>query len=163
MAYNLTLPEHFKIVSATAGCLTTNGIVTLVNISLKNAVKAWIVAHFVRTAGAAEVIQPLLGANVTTCVTAITFNTPWWLNAAVATTDTLVRQADATAATMIVAVTSQLAVIEIDPADMAAQGVTLDCLGGTISASTSATSFVSVLYFIQERYAQSTPPTALTN
>lgn len=164
MAYNLTLPEHFKIVSGTLlGPVTTNGVVTLDNISMKNAVKVWIVAQLIHTAGAAEILQPLLGTSVAACATAITFTTPWWLNAATATNDILVRQADATAPAFTVAVTGQLMIVEIDPADAAAQGVTLDCLGATISSSATAANFVSVNYFIQERYAQSTPPSAIVD
>jgi hypothetical protein len=164
MAWNFTLPEHCKIVSGTnAGPVTTNGVVTLDSISMKNAIKVWIVAQLIHTAGAAEVITPMVGATVATAVTAITFTTPWWLNAATATTDTLVRQADAVTCAFTVAVTGQLMVIEIDPADALAQNITFDCLGGSISTSATAANFVSVNYFIQERYSQSTPPAAITD
>jgi hypothetical protein len=54
-------------------------------------------------------------------------------------------------------------VIEIDPADALAQNITFDCLGGSISTSATPNNLVSVNYFVQERYAQSTPPAAITD
>ena len=164
MAWNLTLPEHCKLVSATPlGAQTTNGAITLRPVSMKAAIKVWLVAVFQQDAAIATTIQVNAGASVTTAVTAITFLTPWWLNANVAATDTLVRQADLTIATLANTATDQMAVIEIDPADVLAQNVTFDCLSGTISASQQPTNLVGAVWVIQERFAEATPPTAITN
>jgi len=164
MAWNLSLPEHCKLVSATPlGAQTTNGAITLRPISMKNCIKVWLVAVFQQDVAIATTIQPLVGATVATAVTAITFNTPWWLNANVAATDTLVRQADLTIATLTNVATDMMVVIEIDPADVLAQNVTFDCLGGTISASQQPTNLVGAIWVIQERFGQSTPPTAITD
>jgi hypothetical protein len=164
MAWNLSLPEHCKLVSATPlGAQSTANAITLRPISMKNCIKVWLVAVFQQDVADPTTIQVNAGASVTTAVTAITFLTPWWLNANVAATDTLVRQADLTIATLANVATDQMAVIEIDPADVLAQNVTFDCLSGTISGTQQATNLVGAIWVVQERFGQSTPPTAITN
>lgn len=158
---NIYLPEHFKIVSCTpAGPVTTNGGVTFDAINMENAVMVWIVAQFAQDVAHATTIQPVLGATVAPA-TAITFNTEWWRNTNMATTDTLTAQTAGTSMACTAAATDQMIVIRIDPADCAAQGTTLTYLGGTIATSAQATNFVAAFYFIQERYPQATPPTAI--
>jgi hypothetical protein len=159
---NLSLPENFKVVSATAGCRTTNGGVTFDNISLKNAVKVWIVAHFRQAVAHATTIQPVVGATDAACTTAITFTTRWWKNADISSTDTLVAQTAATSCACDAAATDHLLVIEIDPSEVVAQNATYDWLGGTIATSAQATDFVSAVYYIQNRYQQATPPAAIS-
>ena len=51
-------------------------------------------------------------------------------------------------------------IFEIDPASF---GGSYDVLGCVISNSAQATNFVNVNVFIQERYQQATPPTAITD
>jgi len=158
---NIFLPEHFKIVSATAGCRTTNGGVTFDVIDLRNANMVWIVAHFRQAVSHATTIQPVVGISIASCATSITFSTRWWKNADVSSTDTLVAQTAATSMACTAGATDQLMVIQIDPADVVAQLSTYHCLGGTIATSAQATDFVSAVYYIQERYPQATPRTAI--
>lgn len=158
---NIYLPEHFKIVSATMGCRTTNGGVTFDVVNLENVLMAWIVAHFRQAVAHATTIQPVVGASIVGCTNAITFTTRWWMNADVATTDTLVAQTAATSCACTAAATDHLMVIQIDPADVSAQLATYSYLGGTIATSAQATDFVSAVYYLQERYPQATPPTAI--
>lgn len=158
---NIFLPEHFKIVSATAGCRTTNGGVTFDVIDLKNAVMVWLVAQFRQAVAHATTIQPVVGISIASCATAITFTCEWWKNADVSSTDTLVAQTAATSFACDAAATDHLIVARIDPADVVAQLATYHCLGGTIATSAQATDFVSAVYYIQERYPQATPPTAI--
>ena len=158
---NIFLPEHFKIVAATpAGPVTTNGGVVFDAVNMENAIMVWIVAQFHQEVAHATTIQPVLGATVAPA-TAITFTTNWWRNADMATTDTLVVQTDAVSCACTAAATDQMIVIQIDPAECAAQGTTLTYLGGTIATSAQADNYVSATYFIQERYPQATPPTAI--
>jgi len=159
---NVFLPEQFKIVSATAGCRTTNGGVTFDNICLKNAHRVWIVAHFRQAVAHATTIQPVVGATDAACTTSITFSARWWKNVDVSSTDTLVAQTAGTSMACDAAATDHLMVIEIDPSDVVAQNKTYDWLGGTIATSAQATDFVSAVYYIKERYPQATPPVAIT-
>jgi len=158
---NIDLPQNFKIVSATAGCRTTNGGVTFDVIDLTDAIKVWIVAHFRQVAGHATTIQPVTGISIASCATAITFATRWWLNVDISATDTLAAQTAATSCACNVAAADQLMVIEIDPAEITAQLGTYHCLGGTIASSGGATNFVSAVYYIQTAYPQATPATAI--
>jgi hypothetical protein len=162
MASSLSLPEDFKIVSATAGAVTANGGITCDTISLKNVHKAWIVCHFNQAVADATTVQPQAATAVApTGLTPTTYAFKWWLNGSCAATDTLVRQVDATVGTLAATIAVHMMVIEIDPSEhMATHGKTFDCLGCIIT-SAQATDFVSALYYLQYRYQAATPPTAI--
>ena len=154
------IPEQFKVVAGTAGIVTTNGGVTCDYVSLKNINMAWIVLQFYQAVGQATVVNPHRATAVAPVGSvAIAHNAPHWLNADVATSDTLVRGADGTTATLDAGQTDQLLVIQIDPAQM---GDTYDVLGCVITTSGQA-NFVSVVYYLETRYAQATPPAAITD
>ena len=153
---NICLPQDFKIVR---GCTATamNATVTLDNISAKDAQKVWCVLQFSNATGGACVVNPLLGANVTTCATAVTFNVPFWQNAATATTDTLVAQTAGTTFTTSAAATPCMVIFQIDPAEMANQGATLDCIGCTVTGGAQIADMCSAVWIVQHRYPQATP------
>jgi hypothetical protein len=158
---NIFLPEHYKIVSATSGCITTNAANTFDVISLRNANMVWIVAHFTQAVTHATTLQPVTGISFASCATAITFSADWWKNADVATTDTLVAQTAGTSFACTAGATNQLIVIQINPADIVAQLSTYAFLGCTQATSSQANNYVSALYLIEERYPQATPRTAI--
>lgn len=158
---NIFLPEHYKIVGATeAGPVTTNGGLAFDVINLEHAIMVWILAQFHQEVGHATTIVPVIGVGFA-AATPITFTTNWWRNADMATTDTLVAIADAVTCPCTAAATDQMIVIQIDPAEVVAQNVTFTHLGGTIATSAQANNFVSATYFIQTRYPQATPATAI--
>lgn len=158
----ISLPQNFKIVSGTAGCVTTNGGVTCDYVSLKNITKAWIVAHFKQAVSHATVMQPQKATAVApTGAVSITSARPCWKNADISATDTLVAATAATSLACTAGATDQLLVFEIDPALEFADSY--DVLGCTISDSSQATNYVSVLYFLQTKYQIATPPTAITD
>ena len=158
---NIFLPEHFKIISATAACRTTNGGVTFDNIQLRDAIMVWIVAHFRQAVAHATTIQPVVGPTQAACTTAITFSAEWWKNVDVSATDTLVAQTAGTSMACDAAATDHLMVIQIDPSDVVAQLSTYDWLGGTIADSQQANDFVSAVYYVQTRMPQATPRTQI--
>lgn len=152
------LPEHFKIVSGTP-VVTTNAEVTCDYVSLKNINMAWIVLSFLQAATDATIINPRRATAVAPSGSvAIAHNAPNWKNADVSLTDTLVRGADGTTVALTAGTTDQLVIIQIDPAQM---GDTYDVLGCVIDASGEGGNYVVVNYFLQTRYAQATPPTAI--
>ena len=155
--------EQYKHVVATAGIVTTNGGVTCDTVSLKNVHKAWIELVFLQAATHATVINPVVGTGVASCATAITFAAPWWKNADISATDTLVAQTAATTASCTAGVANQHIIIEIDPQAVAAQSATFTAMGCVITTSGEATNFVSVVYHLLERYPQATPPAAITD
>jgi len=157
----MTLTADYKIVDASAGCVTTNGGVTCDYVSLKNCHKAWIVASFTQAVGHATVVQPQKATAVApTGAVSITTAQEWWENEDTATSDTLVRQTAATSATVTNDIKKKQVIFEIDPASL---GATYDVMGCTISDSSQATNFVSVVYFLEMRYAQAAPPVAITD
>jgi hypothetical protein len=158
---NIYLPEQFKIVSATAGCITTNAANTFDVISLRDAQMVWLVAHFTQAVTHATTLQPVVGISFASCATAITFSCRWWKNAAVATTDTLVAQTAGTSFACSAGAVSELIIVQIDPADVVAQLSTYAYLGCTQATSSQANNYVSALWMIKERYPQATPRTAI--
>ena len=164
MASTLNFPQAYKIVTALVP-QTSNAVLTSDYISMKHAHKVFIVAHCTQAIAGTFTITPDVATAVApTGDVAATYASKWWLNADVGTTDTLVRQADAVAITITNAATNQLAVMEIDPAEqIATHGATFDCIGLVTSDSGQATDFVSVLFYIEERYPQATPPVAITD
>ena len=159
---NIFFPEHFKIVSGTQGPRTTNGGVTGENIKLRDAVMVWIVASFRQAVSHATTIQPVVGATDAACTTSITFSAEWWKNADVSSSDTLTKQTSATSMACTAGATDQLMVIKIDPQEVVNQSATYDWLGFTIATSSQASDFVDVQYYIQTRYPQATPVTAIS-
>lgn len=164
MIGNLSLPQCYKIVDATAGPVTTNGGVTSDYVSLKNCHKAWIVLQFTQAVGHATTIQPRVATAVAgTGVTNITFTARIWSNEATATTDTFVAQTAATSYSLTNDIAKKQVIIEIDPGDVVAMGATYDCINFTVSDSSQATNFVSGQFFLEEKYQQCTPPAAITD
>ena len=159
----MSLPQNLKIVDATAGPVTTNGGVTCDYVSLKDAIKVWIVLQFTQAVGHATVIQPQKATAVApTGEVSITKAAKIWSNLTTAVTDTLVARTAATSYTLNNDVAKKQVIIEIDPTN-GDFDESYDVLGCTISDSTQATNFVSGQYFIQTKYQMRTPPAAITN
>jgi hypothetical protein len=155
------LPQQFKIVTATA-TTTTNATVTMDNVSLKNVKRAWILLQYLQAASHATTFTPKLGTAVSAAATAITFSANWWKCADVSTSDALTAQTAATTMACTAGTTNQIVLIEIDPAQVAAQGA-YDVLGGTIATSSQSGNFVTGVYLLEMKYEQATPPTAITD
>lgn len=163
-APSIYLPNTFKIVDATAGPVTTNGGVTSDYVSLKNVKYAWLVLQFTQAVGHATVIQPQVATAVAgTGAASITFTADIWSNLATGTDDTLVERTAATSYTLNNDIAKKQVIIGIDPAKCAAQGATYDVIGFTVSDSSQATNFVSGQFFLEMKYQQATPPTAITD
>jgi len=158
---NIHVPEKLFPVDASAGPVTTNGGVTCDYVSVKNAVRAWIVLQFTQAVGHATVVQPQKATAVApTGATSITTAARIWSNEDTAASDTLERQTDATSYAVTNDIKKKLVVIEVDLAEFVD---TYDVLGCTISDSSQATNFVSVLYLVELAYASATPPSVITD
>ena len=164
MTISENLVSKYKMVQAAAP-VTSNAQVTCDYISMKNAHKVWIVVSFKQAATHATTVQPQAATGITPAgATSITYSATWWKNADIGTTDTLVAQTAATSGAATAGTNDQMLVFEIDPAlQIATHGATFDCLGCVIAASSEVTNFVSVVYVIETRYPQATPPTAITD
>jgi hypothetical protein len=156
----ICIPEQFKIVNGTP-VATTNAGITCDYVSLKNVHRVTIVAELLQAATHATV----LGINEATAVAptgavAVTAVQKVWKNADVSSSDTLVRGTDAASIAATAGTTNQQLVIQFDPATLSAG---FDCIAATLSASSESTNFATVTYFLEMRYAQATPPTAVTD
>lgn len=159
----ISLPEHFKLVDATAGPVTTNGGVTADYVSLKNMLKAWIVVQFTQAVGHATSVQPQKATAVApTGAVSITKNVRLWKNEDTAASDTLVAATAATSVAVDAVIKKKMIVIEIDPAN-GDFDENYDVLGFTISDSSQATNYVSAMYVLQTKFAKATPPAAITD
>lgn len=158
---NLNLPQDFKLVDATAGPVTSNGGVTSDYVSVKNAVKAWIVLQMTQAVGHATAVTVRRATAADgTGVTTLANNVVVWANEDTAASDTLARGTDAKAYTVAADVKKKMIVFEIDPASL---GDTYDVINFTVADSSQATNFVSGVFVLQERFAQATPPAAITD
>ncbi|NLS79691.1 MAG: hypothetical protein GXY76_20785 [Chloroflexi bacterium] len=163
MAYPRSLPEEFKIVDATAGCVTTNGGVASDWVSLKHAHKAWVVLQFTQAVGHATQVALQQAQDVGgTGAKALARNAKAWANEDTGASDALVRQADGVSYTVAGDVKKKQVVFEVDPAllDMAGG---FDCLGFTVANSAQASNLVAGQFFLLGRYQQAAPPSAVVD
>lgn len=156
-----TLPEMYKIVDAVGGCITTNATVTGLGVTVKNATWVWLVVNYTQSTGHATTMTiqeatTVAGGSAKTTIAAHQI----WFNASTAATDTLVRQTDATSFALSAGVAKMQVVWGIDPATMDIAN-NFDCLLFTQPTSAQAANFISANWYLQMRYAQATPPTAV--
>lgn len=150
------IPEGLQPITLTPPA-TTNGGITLDTISLKNALKAWMVVSLTQAAGHATAITPQQCSAVDRTGAKAIPTTRIWANEDVAAGTTLTRQTDAAAHTVGAVVKNMLIVIEIDPAALDhANG--FDCIGGTIADSSEATNFADVVLYIDAADKSATTP-----
>lgn len=149
--------EQMKIVEAIhpqAGDALTGDYV-----SLKNALMAWVVVHINQAAANVVAITIEQATNVAGAGTIpITVTVPIWANEDCAATDTLVKQTAAVGFTTSAATKHKVVVFQIDPATLSlANG---DCITVKTAAS-AAGNITSAMYYLETRYAQATPPSAI--
>src|SRR6185503_11046691 len=154
---SFSLPTKFKIVTAFAP-KTTNAALTSVPVTLKNAVKAWLVLNFTNAVGFASVPTIKQATDIAAGTNAAGPVCRIWLNEDCAASDTLVGQTAAASQATDANVKNKQVVFEIDPAALT-DGY--DCVYCTIATSSQATNFVSGEWWIQTNFAQATPPSAI--
>ena len=154
------LPQNFKLVTG-ANPKTSNGGFTGAYVSVKEVQMAWLVVEMTQAVANATQITPVQATAVAgTGATALTVTVPIWSNLDVSVNDTLVERTAALNYAVTASAKNMLVVIQIDPRTM---GSGYDVLGFTVSDSTQATNFVAATWVLQTRYAQATPPTAVTD
>lgn len=153
--------ENYKIVEAMP-CATDAAGRTGDYISLKNTKMAWVIVDI--TQGNAATIALTIeqaSAVAGTGSKAITLTVPIWANLDTAATDTLVRRTDAVSYTTDAGLKNKQVVFQIDPATLdLANG--FDCITVKTGASNVA-NLTHANYILETRYAQATPPAAITD
>lgn len=157
---NVSIPDGLKPVVMYAGA--TNGTITTMSdyISCVNAHKMWIVGY---TWGTTATTWPLTLYEATTAAgggsAIVTATWPIWKGIVTTSLDTLTRQTDAAILTIDPDGTdsTMLFVFEWDPAKFS-DGFDWIAVKG---ATGDAADYCVILAFIEERYPQATPPTAI--
>lgn len=154
---NISLPTKFKIVQAFAP-KTTNAALTSQVVTLKGAVKAWLVLQFTQAVGFASVPTIKQATTIAAGTNAAGPTCRIWANEDTSLTDTLVAQTAGASYTVAADAKNKTVVFEIDPASLTD---TYPCVYCTIATSSQATNFVAGEFVIQVNFAQATPPTAI--
>lgn len=159
MARQFQIPAHLKPVQMFSP-KTTNASLSSQVISLKNAHKAWVVFEFTQAVGHAT--TPTL--NQATSIAAGTNKAgptvDIWANEDTAATDTLVKQTAGASYAVTNNIKNKQVLFEIDPTRLDVNNG-YDCIYFTIATSSQATNFVSATAYLQNSYAQATPPSAI--
>ena len=155
------LPEFCKIVQAIQPGSTSDSI-TCDYVSLKNVHKAWIIVSLTQVTGHATGIDPMQATAVAgTGAKAFVKTLDIWANENVATSDALVKKTSAITYNVVDDVANKQVIFEIDPAKMdIANG--FDVLGCTVDGSGVA-NYASIIYVLDVRYKQGTPPSAIVD
>ena len=156
-----SLPENLKIVRVQQ-TVAANSFTMSDYISCKNAHKVW---FLINHAGATDT-DITFALNEATAVAAgtnaaVSATFPIWEDADAGTTsDALVRQTDAASLVIDPATEgSSMSIIEWDPAKHTAG---YDCIAVSGSGG-NASDTVTIVAFIEERFAQATPPSAIVD
>jgi hypothetical protein len=159
MARQFQIPAHLKPVQL-LNPQTTNGALTSKVITLKNAMKAFVVFEFTQAVAFASVPTLNQATNIAAGTNKAGPAVPIWANEDTAASDVLVKQADASSYTLAANVKNKQVVFEIDPSR-------LDVNNGyktiyfTMASSSQATNLVSATAYILNATQQGSPLTAV--
>lgn len=156
---NFSLPTKCKMVQL-VNPKTTNASITSDAISLKNAIKAWIVIEYTQAAGHATTPTLRQATDVAIGTNAAGPTARIWANEDTAATDTLVAQTAAASYAVAADVKNKQVVFEIDPATLT-DGY--PCIYFTQATSSQATNFMSATAYILTNFQQATPPSAIVD
>lgn len=158
------LTENMKIVNLLAPAADAAGR-TGAYVSLKNAVKAWIVVHMTQGHAATVQLDPLQATAVAgTGSKALTNTTRIWSNLDTAASDTLVARTAAKTYTTDAGVKLKQVIFEIDPAACMDIAGGFDCITVSTGASNAA-NITEAQLFILNKYsgAVNTIPSAVAD
>lgn len=160
--YSHSLPEETKRVTVLNPATDAAGR-TGAWVSLKNARKAVFAVHITQGNAATILISVLQASAVAgTGSKAISAAVPIWANQDVSASDTLVRQTDATSFTTSAALASKYILIEV-PVEALDLNNGFDCVTISTGASNVANLTQATVALHGLRYAQATPPSAVTD
>lgn len=156
MASTLTFPQMYPVIRGIepqAGAAITGDYV-----SLKNAHCVHFV-FFITQANAATMALSVSEATAVapTAAQVMPATFPIWANETCATTDAMVRQANAANFTTSAAVLHKIVVFKIEASILSAG---FDCVAAVTGASNAA-NITACLMFLEPRFAQATPPSAI--
>jgi hypothetical protein len=159
---NRTFVERYKLVQGIQP-RTTNGGFSADWVSLRNANRVAVVVNLTQAVGHATAFTLAQATTVAGGDTkAITNNCLIWANEDCATSDTLVRKADAKAYTVAADVKNKVIVFEVDPSNLDVAN-NFDCISLTVADSSQATNIASVEFYIDSKYVEEPKASAITD
>lgn len=161
----MNLPQDFSVVQLAAPQIGTAAAVTSDVLSLKHAIKAWIIVDLAPAGGAALALTPQRCVDVTPSANAVLVTAvPIWANQDTATDDALEPQTDAVNFTTDADVNNKQIVFEIDPASLGetALGVRYDCIR-IVTGALPITDYISIMAIVQHAYAECEPPSVIVD
>jgi len=158
----MNIPQNIHVVNLLAPAADAAGRTSAVYVSLKNAVKAWIVVYLTQGNAATVQLDPKQASAVAgTGTKALANAVPIWSNLDVSASDALTMRTAAVTYTTDAGVKNKIVIFEIDPAQLdLANG--FDCIGLTTGASNAA-NITSALCFVQPNYAGNNPVSFITD
>jgi len=160
-----SLSEQFKVVQL-ANPKTTNGGFTSDYISLKGALKAFLLCEMTQAVGHATQLSPYQATVVAgTDGKVLTAVTPIWSNEDTGTDDDLAPQTAAKNYSVTNDIANKTVIFEIDPAVCMDLANSFDCLAVVVADSSQATNFCSITAILVPRYAgkPANQPDAITD
>lgn len=161
MARQFSMPYQIPPVSLLAAATDAAGRTGSYR-SLKNALKAYVVARVNQGNAATVQFSILQASDVSGTGSKAVTATPIWLVADTATTDALVAQTAATSFTTSATIKDKIVVFEITPESCMDIAGGFDCIALQTGAS-NAGNITSAELFVLGAYAQTTPPSTYTN
>lgn len=163
MARQFSLVAQAKPVSTMAPATDAAGR-TGSYVSLKNAHKAYVVAHI--TQGNAATIALSLSQAVTVAggsAKAVSATFPIWSNLDIAAGDTLVSRTAAASYTTDAGVKNKVVIFEITPESVLDVANGFDCVALVTGASDAANITSAQIFVVPGRYQQATPPSGVSD
>lgn len=160
---NMNIPSDLKVVNLLAPAADAAGRTSSVYASLKNVVKAWVVAYITQGHAATVQLDPLQATAVAgTGSKALTNDVPIWAALDVATSDALAAATAAKNYTTDAAVKNKIVVFEIEPKACMDLAGGFDCIGVSTGAS-NAGNITSAFLIVQNKWGQATPPSQIVD
>lgn len=154
----------YKHVQLLRPCTSNSGKTSDI-ICLKNVNRAWVIVEFTQAVGHATTITPTQCTDVSNSLSdnkVLTNTIRGWINEDTAASDTLVAETAAKNFSVAATVKYKTLVMEITPHALdVANG--FDCVYFTVADSSQASNFVSITALLETKYAQATPPAAITD
>ena len=159
MSGGLSIPQGVLPVQLLAPT-TTNGGATSRGVSLKNAIRAFIVVDLKQAVGHATAISLRQAKEIALTNNAAGPSVPNWKNEDCAASDALTKNADGASVTVTNDVKSKQVIFQVDPVKLSAD---YDVVYVTAADSSQATNFLSAVAYLVPRYAGDAPPSAVVD
>ena len=158
MSYPFSFPQNAKLVEVLAPAADAAGR-TGTAFSLKNAHKAYLIAHITQGNAATVLLTPQQCTTVAGAGAKAIPATRVWANLDTSLGDALAQAADAANYTTDAAVKNKVVIFEVDPAQLDVAGG-FDCLRLNTGASNAANITQVMGLLMPLRYGDATPPSA---